>query len=237
VTDEYDLIMRSLILSLILLLSLEMRASGESREYIRNLPLFTRIELTGRFNAVLEEPSQSSGISVTARSGSLDDIETTVSGDKLIITKRGGIYQPRNITVKITPPKLIQELSASSGVLVKSYRNVFSSKAAIRADSGSTMELFCESDDFLINCGRNSKIKIKGKGENLEVRASHGGEIDAFMFEVSNCLAYSYTGGIIKVNASRSLEAGAGLESVIYYRGDPASEYLSETLGGKYIKE
>ncbi|MCP5514018.1 MAG: DUF2807 domain-containing protein [Spirochaetales bacterium] len=229
--------MRFLIVLFVLLLSPYVSVSGESTEYRRNISSFSRIELTGRFNAVLEEPRQSGSISITAGSGSADDIETTVSGDKLIVSKSSGIYQPRNITVKITPAQLITELSASSGVLVKSYRNVFSAKSEIRADSGSTMELFTESSDLLINCGRNSKIKIKGKSENLEARASNGGEIDAFLLEASKCFAYSYTGSIIKVNISGHLEAGAGLESAVYYKGDPVSVYLSETLGGKYIKE
>ena len=82
-----------------------------------------------------------------------------------------------------------------------------------------------------------NRIKIKGKSENVQARASNGGEIDAFLLEASKCLAYSYTGSIIKVNISGHLEAGAGLESAVYYKGDPVSVYLSETLGGKYIKE
>ncbi len=235
--DAYHLFMRSHIIGFAILCFLLIQpVQGDEREYIKQLPSFTKIEVNGRA-AVIIEKSNENRMSVKVRSGSIDDLEIYVSGETLMLKKKGSVFQSRNVTVNISTSFPVSSLSVSGGALVKSYRNIFTSKIEIRSESGSSLDLFSEASVISLYSGRDSSIKIRGTADKLEARCEHGGIIDALLLEAITVYAYAYTGGIVKVKALQYLEAGAGLESSVHYKGEPPQIYLSDALGGKYIKE
>jgi hypothetical protein len=227
---------RLTISAVILFFSLAVNVSmGENREYIKKVPAFSKIEINGRVSAVLEKANENS-LSIFVKRGSIDDLDIYVSGDTLYLKKTGSLYQTRNITVKISVSGAVKELSVLSGALVKSYRNIFDAESAVRAASGSSLELYADLASVFIQCGRNSSINLRGIAGKMEARAEHGGVIDASLFEVSAANVYSYTGSSIKVNVRDFLEAASGLESIIYYKKEPAEKHFSTALAGKYIE-
>ncbi len=211
-------------------------------EYFEKLPSFSKIEITGRISVQIDKSDDNiitnseNSMKINVKSGSIKDLDYYMSGETLILKKRAGAFQTRNIVITIYLSNTLSRLDVSTGALVKSIRNIFDERAEVRAESDSYLELYADNSSLFINCGRNSSIIIKGSLNYLEAKAVNSGLIDAELLEVSRAYVYAYTGSTVKINALEYLEAAAGMESSVYYKPTQAVKYLSELTGGKYVE-
>ena len=211
-------------------------------EYFEKLPKFSKVEISGRMTVQIEAyvnnivTNTENSMKINVKSGSIKDLDYFMSGETLVLRKKGGIIQTRNIVITLNISNTISQLDVSTGALVRAYRNIFDERAEIKAESGSYLDLFVDNSSLFINSGRNSSVIMKGRLDRIEARTSNSGLIDAELLAVSRAFVSAYTGSTIKINAIEYLEATAGMKSSVYYKQTPAIKHLSELAGGEYIE-
>lgn len=206
------------------------------KKYSERLSDFSKLELSGSMTVIVKRGGSNNLTAEIKMGGSYSELDFYVSNNTLFLKKRGSFFAMRNITVTLTSFCHIDVIYASGGVLVKTWENVFSSKAEVDAKSSSVMEIYVEADKFYAVAGRTSSIKLRGKVEEIELRAEHEGKIDSEFLEAEKGYAFAYTGGSIKLTVLNYLEAAAGNNSVIYYKDSLSlKKELSPALEGKYI--
>ena len=213
-----------------------------AREFFEKLPQFSRLEIRGRIVVQIDKDDDNivtnadNSMRINVRSGSIGEIDYFISGETLVLRRRTSGFQTRNITINLNISNPISHLDVSSGALVRTYRNIFTENAEIRAETDSYLDLFANTSSLVINCGRSSTIIIKGRVNQVEARTVNGGLIDAEALAASRAFVYAYTGSTIRINALEYLEAAAGMRSFVYYKQTPSVKHLTELAGGEYIE-
>lgn len=206
------------------------------KKYSEKLSNFSKIDVSGRMTVIVKRGGSNNLTAEIKIGGNYGELDFYISNNTLFLKKRGSFFAMRNITVTLTSFRHIDIIYASGGVLVKTWENVFSSKAEVNAQSSSVMEIYVEADKFFAAAGRTSSIKLRGKAAEIELRAEHEGIIDSEFLEAEEGYAFAYTGGSIKLPVLDYLVAAAGNNSVIYYKDSLSlKKELSPALEGKYI--
>ncbi|MCL2294092.1 MAG: DUF2807 domain-containing protein [Spirochaetes bacterium] len=234
--------MRALLFFTALFLFATLAVPCYATEYFERLPRFSRIEISGRFTVQIEPPGShvvtnaENSMRINIRRGSISELEHFLNGDTLVLRRSGSGLQARNnIVVTLSVSNTISQLDVSAGALVRTQRNIFDDRAEVTAESGSSLELFVNTRSLFINCGRESSVVIRGVLDQIEIRATNGGTVDAEFLNVTIANVSAHTGSTVRINALEFLEATAGMRSTIYYRRTNAIKRLSEFSDGNYI--
>ena len=212
-------------------------------DHFERLPQFSRLEISGRITVQIDGTGDhvitnaENSMRINVRRGSIRELDYFMSGDTLVLRRRGSGMQARsNIVITLNLSNTISQLDVSTGALVRANRNILNDRAEIRAESGSLVELFVNTSSLFLICGRDSSIVIRGTLARVEIRATNSGTVDASQLDVSRAYVSAFTGSTVRINALEYLEATAGMRSSVFFRQNNAVRHLSEHSGGSYIE-
>lgn len=204
------------------------KLSGRVETKVRELAPFTKIDIGGAGNVVIE-CGKDQKIEVTADSSIISSIETEVKGDTLHITSIGNPFNKNGADLKISLQKL-DELSVSGAANVKvidlKNENVkISQSGAGEVDIKSAV---CKELDF--ESSGASDIKAEGECEKLNVDLSGTGSIKTKDLKTDDVNISISGAGSAEVFAAKSLQVEiSGSGSVDYY-GNP--EKVKKEISG-----
>ncbi len=193
---------------------------------------FRKIEVSGSMTVVLEKRN-TPGLYIEIDNGSIDDITWYISVKTLILSKKSSFPDFRNIKIVVYYSDEISSVLCRRKALVKNIRKLKSDRILIEAVSGGIADILIESDNIEARSLRTSRITLKGESGKLYVQADSGSEIDCFELAAGKVSAFAHSGGIVRVNASESIDGSSGLGSHIYYKGSPEKKVFTSGTGGK----
>ena len=226
----FSFIVKNVSVFFLLLLFPSIVFGGDSYNY--DLNNFTRIEISGNMTAVLEKRSEP-GLYIELDNRSIDDLSWYVSVRTLIIKKDSSFPDFNDIKIIIYYRDDPESVCAKNRALIKSIRKINSDRILIEAVSGGIIDLILDSENVEARSVRTSRITLRGAGKKLLVQADSGSEINSFAMEAKQVQASAHSGGIIRVNASESIDGSSGLGSHIYFKGSPPRKIFTSGTGGE----
>ena len=202
---------------------------GDSYNY--DLNNFNKIEISGNMTAVLEKRAEP-GLYIELDNGSIDDLRWYVSVKTLVIKKDSSFPDFNDIKVIIYYSGNLEYVCVKNRALIKNIRKVKSDRILIEAVSGGIVDLILDSLNVEARSVRTSRITLRGSGRKLLVQADSGSEINTFSMEAEKVQASAHSGGVIRVNASESIDGSSGLGSHIYFKGSPSRKIFTSGTGG-----
>ena len=204
--------------------------AGDSYNY--DLKDFNKIEISGNMTAVLEKRSEP-GLYIELDNRSIDDLRWFISVKTLVIKKDASFPDFNDIKIIINYRDNPEAVLAKNRALIKNIRKIKSDRILIEAVSGGIIDLLLETQSIEARSVRTSRITLKGTGQKLLVQADSGSELNCFDLTAENVQASARSGGIIRVNASESIEGSSGLGSHIYFKGSPVRRIFTSGIGGE----
>ena len=203
---------------------------GDSYNY--DLNDFNKIEVTGNMTVVLEKRSEP-GLYIELDNSSIDDLRWYISVKTLVIKKKSSFPDFNDIKIVIYYSDNPESVMAKNRALIKNIRKIKSERILIEAVSGGIIDLIIETGNIEARSVRTSRITLKGTAGKLLVQADSGSEVNSFDMAAEKVQAFAHSGGIVKVNASQSIDGSSGLGSHIYFKGSPSRKIFTSGTGGK----
>lgn len=200
----------------------------------RNLAPFTGVKAAEGIDVYLKKGDKESA-RVEVNGTSPDNVITEVSGSYLKVHMRDGSFRHVDAKVYVTYVK-IDKLSASSAGSIFSEGTIKAGEMEISASSAGNIEVSIEANEVEINASSAGEVELKGKAKSLTADSSSAGEIDADDVESENVNAEASSGGSVKINVAKSLEAHASSGGTIRYKGNPDRNNTSSSSGGSVRK-
>lgn len=216
-------------LSLILGLQLNAQTTQE-----RNISGFDEIQVSSGIDLYLKQGNTTS-VTVKASDKVINDIETRVEGNKLIIKMKTKNYRDwgrdrKEVYIVLND---LKRISASGGSDVAS--EAFKLRdLSISTSGGSDMSLEVDADAISITMSGGSDINIKGSTTKLDVRASGGSDLSARNLKVDNCKIVTSGASDASIYVTGDLSMTASGASDINYAGNP-NVVSSRSSGGADI--
>ena len=159
------------------------------------------------------------------------NVVTEISGSYLRIHMKDGRYRSVDAKVYVTYVAL-DRLAASSAASIFSEALLEGRTLEINASSAGSVEVMVDAETLNASCASAGDIELKGKARRIIVEASSAGEIDAYDLDAEEVEAEASTGGTVKINVRRSLQARASSGGSIRYRGNPDRSNTNSSSGG-----
>jgi uncharacterized protein YaiE (UPF0345 family) len=206
---------------------------------VRSVGSFSGVK-SGQAIDVYLKKGEKESVRVETTDGKLSDVLTEISGSYLKIRLKdddydNDRYKNRNVKVYVTYVTL-NKVSASSASNVFSDGTIRSGSFDISVSSAASVELVLEAESSMVEASSAGDVVLEGKVKRLEVEASSAGEIDAYGLESEMVNGEASSGGSIKVNVTRQLDAHASSGGSIRYRGAPARTNTDSSSGGSVKK-
>jgi len=202
---------------------------------VRSIGSFTGVKSGQAIDVYLKKGDKES-VRVEVTGGKLSDVLTEISGSYLrirMLDDNG--YKKINVKVYVTYVNL-NKVSASSASNVFSDGTIRAGSFEISVSSAASVELSLVAESLTAEASSAGDVVLEGKVKKLEVEASSAGEIDAYSLESEDVKADVSSGGSIKVNVSRQLDAHASSGGSVRYRGAPTRTNTNSSSGGSVKK-
>jgi len=183
-----------------------------------NLGEFNQIVLTGKMNVVLVEGEQT-GIEVILHNTEAERFSWSVSESKLNVRLKPNTQRDGTADVKITYKRLNALDVASSSV--RNENTISSGIFDLKVANGANVTLQAEAKDITVSADGNSATTLTGNTLYLNISANSKAKIDARAMEARAAFVSTQLGAEVFVWGTEKLEAKAGSNSVIYYKGTP----------------
>ena len=215
-----------LLLAYVLVMPLVMVA--QEKVITKNLPDFTKVELSGKLNVKF----------VHSSANSFDMKLNGIDSNKLSWgVKKGQLYVKLNgsskdayvdITIYYTR---IEELVAMLSK-VEFEKNVKFDMLEVKLVSGAQVNFDGTVGDLMLRVTGNSKANLSGKCDYFSVSTIHS-QVRAGDFEVIAAWVSAATKAEVVVNADERLEINATSGSTVFYKGKPMYMRIKNTLNPK----
>ncbi|MEQ8907479.1 head GIN domain-containing protein [Ekhidna sp.] len=194
---------------------------------------------------------------IVSDSHDLDEVLTEVSGGRLKIHLEGNNHRNIDVDVYVTY-KSINAISASSAasltaegtidangsdfdIDVSSAGDIEASienadEVEIDASSAGDAKLRIEAIEINAEVSSAGEIEISGVVKKQDIQASSSGDYDGYDLESDEVEASASSGGGIKVNVSKKLDARASSGGSVRYKGSPTYLDASSSSGGSVRK-
>jgi hypothetical protein len=200
----------------------------------RNIGSFTGIKAMEGISVYLKKgDKESARVEVTGTDPS--NVLTEISGAYLKVHMKDGSHRNTNVKVYITYV-MVDKLSASSAGSIYSDTPIKTTSVEVSASSAGTIEVVLETGSVEANASSAGDLDIKGKAKKLLVEVSSAGKIDGYDLEAENVDVNASSGGTVKVNVTKSLNAHASSGGSIRYRGNPDKQITDSSSGGSVKK-
>ncbi|WP_425392201.1 head GIN domain-containing protein [Ekhidna sp.] len=194
---------------------------------------------------------------IVSDSHDLDEVLTEVSGDRLKIHLEGNNHRNIDVEVYVTY-RSINGISSSSASSLTSEGTIDANGSDFDVDvsSAGDVEVSIDNADELtidassagdarlkVSCNEieadissAGEIEIEGSARKQDVEASSSGDYDGYELESEEADVSASSGGGIKVNVSKKLDARASSGGSVRYKGSPAYLDASSSSGGSVKK-
>ena len=128
--------------------------------------------------------------------------------------------------------KTLYNIISHEGSNIFSKDTIKQADLSVKANTGSTLNFIVALNTLNTTSATGSTVNLSGNAEYHDCSTSTGAEIDAEKLTTTETYATSTTGGLIKVSATKELEANSKLGGIInvYEKTDKIVESIS--LGG-----
>ncbi len=175
------------------------------------------------------------GVRVEVTGTSASNVITEVSGSYLRIHMRD--VRARNVNAKVYVTYVsLDKLSVSSAGSIFSDGTLKASSMEISASSAGSIEVTIDAESARVSSSTAGDVELKGQARSIDVDASSAGQIDAYDLEAYDVNAQASSGGSVKINVRKSLEAHASSGGSIRYRGNPDRSNTKSSSGGSVRK-
>lgn len=190
------------------------QGSGNVKAEMRELGRFTGIDLEGAADVNVTIGEQQS-VLVETDDNILPIIETTLDGDRLVISSKDNFRSSKGVKVRITVARL---------------------EAARISGSGSITATGVKSGKFEAAVSGSGDLRISGEAESLNAVVTGSGDIDTTKLEAADATVTVTGSGDVKISASKSISASVTGSGDVRYTGKPSQVQKSVTGSGT-IKE
>ena len=197
------------------------RIKGEGPMVTKTLELdpFTAIDLGTSANVLLTQGDRQS-VEVNGQQNIIDRLKTQVSNGKWNIQMQRGSYSYKEMTIKITIPKLTGVSVSGSGDVRGSNRFTNVDDLKIRVGGSGNVVLDMEANDINTAIMGSGNINLEGQASNFEVKVSGSGNVKAQNLTARNCKVQINGSGNAKVNVDGELNVLINGSGNVVYKGD-----------------
>lgn len=195
------------------------------------VPSFTRVEILGNFEVVLEESPKES-ISLIGQDDEVGRIKIAVKNGVLRISDAKSLDQRSGAMVVVKYVRL-EKILATAGSLVYKKGEWKLNNLEITCSSGAKVDFWVNADKVTAGVDKGGTLTLKGTAKAVDAEASTGGIYDAYELQCDSAVVRANTGGLAKVYATQYLQANAGAGGEISYRRMPKKLIPKKVLGGK----
>lgn len=217
---------KTLLIALLGLLSLKVTAQDIVSH---DLGDFNQIVLSGKMNVTLVEGDRNS-FEVKFHNTTGDRFTWNVTDGKLNLRLRINTQREGSADVRITYKKLdgldVSQASVRAEEAVES--DIFTLKAA----NGANIVLESQSKDLTVNADGNSAVTLSGETLYLTINANSKAKIDARALQARSAIVATQFNAEVFVWGTEKLDAKAGSNSVIFYKGTPEIFKTSTSMAG-----
>jgi len=190
---------------------------------------FNQISLNGNLNVVLV-PGEENSFEVTLHNTDADRFSFSTTDGKLALRLKANTRQQASADVKIIYKKidLLDVISSS----VRGEGAIVSDLFELKTGNGANVTIEVNAKDLSVTADGNSAASISGKTPYLNIAATSKSKVDARGVEARSAQVTSTLNGEVFVWATERLEAKAGSNAVIFYKGTPEIFKQSTNLMG-----
>lgn len=237
--SQKNLFVASAFIALLLMITSCEKVTGEGplRTEVRNRGNFTGIDMRISGNVYFKTDSLYK-IDVTAQENLLNEIETNIVGNNLVIKFRDGVRVRSHdeITVSVSAPELSSIRLSGSGNIstdeTKYTRNFFIDLSG----SGNVImqQLVTDFIDAKLSGSGNITV-LNGNAREEKLKISGSGNMDLLNVASESAQTSTSGSGSVKLNVAEHLDVSISGSGSVLYKGDPA--VTAKVSGsGKVIK-
>ncbi len=212
-------------LCLVVALVMPVMMFAQEKIVSRELPAFSKVELSGSMNVKFVRSSKNSFDLKLNGIGS-DKLDWGVKKGKLYINLRGS---SKNASADITIYyKELEELVAMASNVAFEENTTFE-MLDIKLNSGAYLKFNGSVGDMMLRATGNSSADLYGEADYLSITAIHS-EVRSSKFECIAAWVKASAGAEVIVNSDERLEIDAAGASNVFYMGAPKYLRVSNTL-------
>jgi hypothetical protein len=189
----------------------------------RNVPEFTKIEVSGAANVKLTQGG-GNAVKVTADPGEMKNIITEVKDGRLIIKTEGNIESEFKISVTYKTLELI-DVSGASRVSTENTMNGEKLEVITSGASKATLDVILK--DMKSNVSGASSLVLSGATENHSAEVSGAASLKASKMSSMSTEINTSGASSAKVSVNKKIMANASGASSIKYFGEPTDTNIS----------
>ena len=200
---------------------------GDPTTEKRSVEEYRKIKVKGPFDVVID-PNKESGLTITAPSDAMADIDTRVENGELIIDLDNSGYMSPDIEVVIANNQLEGVSIAGSG----SFEGEIETAKEISLTIGGSgnIDVRSNANHVYANISGSGNIKASGTCEMLEASISGSGNMNFDKLETQDAEVRISGSGGMKVNVTGNLEAEVSGSGSIQYSKSP--KMLNKNISG-----
>lgn len=213
--------------------------NGMVKKESRNVGHFTSVSSSGPWDVMIADGTPGE-IQVEGDANLLEEMQTMVEGDKLIIRSKNHVsFKTKNkLTVYITMDKISGLSVSGSGDVIGEGNFVNDGESVFRISGSGNIRLqFRKTGSVNIDVSGSGNVQLEGNTGVMQAHISGSGNIKCEHLYASEVTAGVSGSGNIRVFASKRLNARVSGSGNIYYSGG-APEVQKHTSGsGKVIRQ
>lgn len=184
----------------------------------RTLDSFDRVEIDGCID-VTYKISDETKIEIRGGENHMDDIFTTVIGDKLTIDEKVNFNFNHSITATLYGPNLEEIKIDGSGSF--DADEMEGTEIDLKIEGSGDIELELNYDEVNASVAGSGDIDVTGESESMDVTISGSGTVDGRHMNLVDCKVVVAGSGDSYVNVSESLDITISGSGDVHYWGTP----------------
>jgi hypothetical protein len=210
---------------------------GELVQQERTVSSFDAIEAGGAFRIFLTQGDKQSVV-VEAAQNIIDDIETRVQGNTLVISTRKNLKDPGKMNIYITM-KTVQELDISGACHLTSENRFKLDDLDVDCSGAAKIEFTLSAATLKMDISGASQVKLFGSASSLDIDVSGAAGLEAIELEAGSVTADISGAAKARINVTGDLSAEVSGAASLSYKGQPVlkSSDISGAGSLKKIKE
>ncbi len=222
------------LLCMFLLLLSQAAFAADSEE--RSVKAFDGVSVSGPVKLYLNEGSREM-VKVTTEGIELEKIITNVSGNKLEVKPKSGVFTDSavKITVYVTY-RTLREVRCTTSAELHSDAAIMGDKLVVEASTSGLAKLKVDVNVISVTVTSAGELTISGRAQSQEITVNTGGKMHAFELLCDNAYVQIGSGGEAEIYASELIEGSVKSAGSLQFKGDPKKQRVEKSTGGK-IKE
>lgn len=206
---------------------------GDTVTEERILESFNRVEIDGCID-VTYKISDETKVEIRAGENHMDDIFTTVIGDKLVFDEDVNFNWNHSVSATLYGPDLSEITIDGSGSFDASEME--GDEINLKIEGSGDIDIEANYTEIKSSISGSGDIDITGDAEIMDVTISGSGRVDARHLDVQDCQVVVAGSGDSYVNVSESLDITISGSGDVHYWGNPSSVQSNVNGSGDIIQ-